>query len=75
MKLFLLFVFFVVLKCTQKVFSAEELEHNAFGYFEKIGIPEANRIFKEENSQVPMPRIVRGEPADIAQNSYQVGTF
>ncbi|KOB79018.1 Serine protease 17 [Operophtera brumata] len=42
------------------------LGHNAYGYLKNIGIPEAERVYKEEHFSYLMPRIVGGDTADIA---------
>lgn len=47
------------------------LGHNAYGYLENIGIPEAERVYKFEDFQL-MPRIVGGDVADIVHHKYQV---
>lgn len=45
--------------------------HTAYGYLEKVAIPEANRIRKAEEKLNSQQRIIGGTPADYGQYPYQ----
>ncbi|XP_075976582.1 brachyurin-like [Anticarsia gemmatalis] len=49
------------------------LDNTAYGYFEKYGIPEGERIRKAEEAYLSQQRIVGGLPAGAGQYPYQAG--